>query len=268
MTGVILKDTLRANWKQTIYWGFGIGLLGFYFVALASSSDIMASYGPLLESLPPEMLNMMGISDALMFTTQEGMISGGYVAYSMLMLSAYALITGLHVTINEEDNGIMDVLLALPITRTQVIIEKSIAVVLLAFGVIVLCIIYPLIGIVIFNVEVDKVKVIVSILTVYPGILVIMGVTSLIGTIVRRRSTTIGLSIGFILVSYFLNFLGNAASETFAPTLQQLSFFYYTNGEAVVLNTFNPLTSIILIVVAVICFGIMIITFNRRDIGL
>ena len=196
------------------------------------------------------------------------MISSGFVTYAMLMLSVYAVTAGLNITANEEDEGILDVVLALPITRTQIIIEKLIAYALLSFGVIILCIIYPLIGIAFFNVEVNVGKVIISILTVYPGILLIMAVTSLIGTVARRRITTIGLSAGFIMVSYFVNFLGNAASESFAATLQQLSFFYYTNGEAVILDTFNPLTSITLVLVAVIVAGFSVMTFNRRDIGL
>jgi len=268
MNGVIVQDTLRTNWKQTVYWGFGMGILGLYLVAIASSSEIMASYGPLLESLPPAMLNVIGISDVRMFTTTEGMISSGFVTYAMLMLSVYAVTIGLNITTNEEEDGILDIVLSLPITRTQVITEKLIAFALLSLGVIALCIIFPLIGVAIFNVEVNIGKVILSILTVYPGILLIMGVTSLIGTVARRRLTTIGLSAGFIMASYFINFLGNAASESFAATLQQFSFFYYTNGETVILDTFNPLTSIVLIIVASIFAGLSVMMFNRRDIGL
>ena len=268
MNGVIVQDTLRSNWKSTMYWGFGMGILGLYLVAIASSSEIMASYGPLLESMPSAMLNAIGVSDVRMLTTTEGMISSGFVTYAMLMLSVYAVIAGLNITANEEDEGIMDIILALPITRTQVIIEKSIAFAILSLGVVLLCILYPLIGIVVFSVEVNVGKVILSILSIYPGILLIMAVTSLIGTIARRRLTTIGLSAGFIMVSYFINFLGNAASESFAATLQQFSFFYYTNGEAIILDTFNPLTSVVLIAVAVICAGFSVTMFNRRDIGL
>jgi len=268
MSGVIVKETIRAHWKSMIYWGFGIGILGLYLVAIASSSEIMASYGPLMESLPPAMLSAIGISDARMFTTTEGMISSGFVTYAMLMLSAYAVTTGMNITANEEDDGIMDIVLALPITRTQVIVEKSIAFALLSLGVILLCIIYPIIGIFLFNVEVNIGTVILSILTIYPGILLIMMVTSLIGTIARRKMTIIGLSTTFIMVSYFANFLGSAASESFAATLQKLSFFYYTNGEEVVFGTFNPLTSVALIMVALICAGLSVTMFNRRDIGL
>lgn len=268
MMGVIIKDTIRAHWKTTLSWGIGIGVLGIYLVAIASSSEIMEGYGPLLESLPPAMLSAFGISDARLFTTTEGMISAGFVSYAMLMLSAYAVTSGLNITANEEDDGILDIVLALPITRTQVILGKSIAFALLSFGVIVLCIIYPIIGIILFSVEVNIGTVIVSVLTIYPGILLIMAVTSLFGTIARRKLTIVGLSTAFVMVNYFANFLGNAASESFAATLQQFSYFYHTNGEAVILGTFNPLTSLALITVALICAGLSVMMFNRRDIGL
>lgn len=268
MTGVIIKDTMRSNWKSTLYWGCGIGILGIYLVAIASSSDIIGGYVTLLESLPPAMLSAFGINDVRMFSTAEGWITSGFVSYAMLMLSFYAVMAGLNITVNEEDNGVLDIMLALPISRTQVIIEKSIAYALLSFGVIILCIIYPLIGIAIFKVEADLGKVILSILNMYPAILLIITVTSLIGTVARRKITTIGLSAGFVLVSYFINFLGEAASETFAATLQQFSFFYHSNGTAIVLDTFNPLTSIVLMSVAIVCLGLSVVMFNRRDIGL
>ena len=268
MRGIIVQDTLRANWKQTLYWGFGMGILGFYLVAISSSSDILESYVPLLESLPPAMLNMFGISDVRLFTTAEGWISAGFVIYAMLMLSVYAVMAGLNITANEEDSGIMDILLTSPLSRAQVIIEKFIAYAILSLGVIVFCILYPLIGVMIFNVEVNVGKVILSILTIYPGLLLIIAVTCLIGATVRRRSTAIGLATVFIITSYFANFLGESASESFAAILQQFSYFHYTNGEAVILDAFNPLTSLSLIIVAIICVGLSVMMFNRRDIGL
>lgn len=268
MTGTIFRDTLRANWKQVLYWGIGMGVLGIYVVAIASSSEILEGYGEIMESLPPALLGIFGISDARLFTSVEGFVTGAYVTYAMLILSVFAVMAGLNITANEEDSGVMDVVLALPVSRMAIIIEKFIAYAVLSLGIIAFCIVIPLLGIIIFNVEADVGKIVLSTLNIYPGILLIISVTCLIGTIVRRRMTAMGLSAGFVIVSYFVNFLGESASETFAATLQQLSLFNHTNSESIILDAFSPVGSIVLLIVTVICVGCAVMMFDRRDVGL
>jgi ABC-2 type transport system permease protein len=268
MTGIIVQDTLRSNWKTTMYWSVGMGILGLYVVVIASSSDILEGYGNLMASLPPAMLSIFGVSDASLFTTVEGFVSSVFVNYAMLMFAVYAVMAGLNITANEEDDGIMDILLALPVSRTQVIVEKTIAYALLSFVVILFSILYPVIGIILFNVEADIGKIALSILNTYPGILLIITVTSLIATIAKRKFTAVGLSAAFVMGSYFVNFLGEAASETFAATLRQFSFFYHTSGTPIILDAYNPVGSIALLVIALICVGLSTMMFNRRDVGL
>lgn len=268
MTGSIFFDTLRQDWKQAIFWGLGIGVLGFYVTFIASDLDVVQQYAELLESLPPAMLNAFGITDARLFTTAEGFIGAAYVTYAMIILSIYAVLTGLSITADEEDNGILDTLLALPISRTQVIIEKFTAYMLITVALIIVTTVMPLIAIALFNVEVDPAKVIFGVLSVLPGILLLIAVTALFSVLVRRKTTAIGLTVVFILVSYFANFLGNSATDSFAVTLQQFSYFYYTDGQAIITDTYNPLTSLALIAVALGFLAVTINLFNRRDIGL
>ncbi len=268
MNGSILFDTLKRDWKLSVYWGLGIGILGFYVTFIASDLDVVQQYVELLESLPSAMLNAFGITDARLFTTAEGFISSAYVTYTMLILSVYAVMTGLKITADEEETGILDTLLALPISRTQIMIEKFIAYVLITLLLIIVCIVMPLIAIALFNVELDTSKIILSVLSVYPGILLLVTVTSLFTVFARRRITAISLTVVFILVSYFINFLGNSASNSFAVTLQQLSYFHHTDGHTIVTETYTPLTSLAILMIAIGCLALSIRQFNRRDIGL
>jgi len=268
MTWQILLDTLRQDWKQALYWGFGIGILGFYVTFIASDLEVVQQYAELLESLPPAMLSAFGIGDVRLFTTAEGFISLAYVTYAMIILSVYAVMIGLSITADEEDNGILDTLLALPISRTQVILEKFVAYALITLALIIISTIMPLIAIAIFSVELDVTKVVFGVLSIYPGILLLIAVTGLFGVLARRRITAIAYTVVFILVSYFINFLGNSATDSFATTLQQFSIFYYTDGQAVITDTYNPLTAIALLIVTGACIVASIRQFNRRDLGL
>ena len=185
-----------------------------------------------------------------------------------MILSIHAVMAGLNISANEEQSGIMDVVLALPISRSQFIIEKTIAWALISLGIILCCLVFPVVTLLALNVEADLGKVAGSILNVYPGILIVSTVTSLLATILRRRSVAIGIAAAFVLASYIFNIIGGSASGALADFMQQLSFFHHVYGESIVLGTYEPAGTIGLVAAAVICFAAAISMFNRRDIGL
>jgi len=268
MIGSIFTDTLRQDWKQAIFWGIGVGLLGFYVTFIASDLDVVQQYVELLDTLPPAMLSAFGITDTSLFTSAEGFISSAYVTYAMIILSVYAVMTGLSVTSDEEENDILDTLLALPISRTQVIIEKFIAYALITIALIVICTVMPLLAVGVFRVELDARKIILGVLSIYPGILLLIAITSLFSVLARRRITAIGLTVVFILGSYVVNFIGNSVSDSTWKALQQFSYFYHTDGHTVVNGTYTPLTSLLILAVALLCVALSIRQFKHRDIGL
>ena len=268
MNGAILQNTLRASWKQALYWGLGMGILGLYITVIASSSEILEGYANLLGTIPPAILRAFGMGDARLLTTAEGWIVTIFATEAALILSIYAVMAGLRIAANEEQAGIMDITLSLPLSRTQFIVERSIASALISLAIILCCIFFPVMGIVMLNMEADAAKVIASILNIYPGLLLITAVTSLLAALMRRRAAAVGLAAAFVIGSYVLDILGQAVSGTFAALLQNLSFFHHVNGEAIVLDAFNPLTPLAMLAVVLICFGLSVMMFNRRDIGL
>ena len=268
MNGMILSNTLRTSWKQVLYWGLGLGVLGIYIVFIASSSDIIEGYAKLFESLPPAALQAFGASDAALFSTAEGWIVSILVTEAALFLSIHAVVAGLNIAANEEQSGIMDMIMAMPISRTQFIVEKTIAYALISLGIILCCIAFPLLALVAFGVDADVGVVVTSIFNLYPGVLLVSTVTSLLATILRRRSIAVGIAAAFVIGSYIFNLIGNSASGAIADLMQQLSFFHHGSGERIVLGTFDPAGSIGVIVIVLICFAASISMFNRRDLGL
>ena len=266
--GVILSNTLRTSWKQVLYWGLGMGVLGVYIVFISSNSDIIEGYAKLFESLPPALLQAFGASDAALFSTTEGWVVAIFVSEAALILSIQAVAAGLNVAANEEQSGIMDMIMAMPISRTQFIVEKTIAYALILLGIILCCVAFPVLSLIAFGVDADIGAVAASILNLYPGLLLVTVVTSLLTTILRRRSVAIGLAAAFVIGSYVFNVIGNSASGAIADLMQQLSFFYHASGEAVITGAFEPTGTIGVIVIVVLCFAASISMFNRRDLGL
>ena len=267
MTGTILANTLRTSWKQVLYWGLGMGLLGIYIAFIASDSNIVQGYADLFESLPPAFLQAFGVSGAALLTTTEGWLVSIYISEAALILSFHAVIAGLNIASSEEQSGIMDVLLTLPISRAQFIIEKTIAWALITFGIILCCALLPVLMLAALNVDADMEKILASVINLHPGLLLVSMVTSLLATVLRRRAAAIGIAAVFVIASYVFNVIGGSASGAISDLMLQLSFFHHASGEAIILNTFDPAGTVGIIAVALIFFVSSISMFNRRDIG-
>ena len=146
MRGIVVAHTLKTAWKQVLYWGIGLGVLGLYIVFIASDTDIVQGYANLFESMPPAMLQAFGASNVELFRTSEGWIVSIFVSEAAIFLSVFAVMAGLNMTANEEQSGIMDVILALPISRTAYLVERWIGCALIGLGIVLVCAALTLLG--------------------------------------------------------------------------------------------------------------------------
>jgi len=268
MTGIVIGNTLRTSWKQILYWGVGLGALGLYIDFIAMSPDIISGYADLLKSMPPAMLKAFGVSGIELLTTPEGWIVSVFVSEAAIFLSVFAVLAGLNISANDEQSGVMDVILSLPISRVAYLLERWIGFALIGLGVVVLCALITLAGIIGMNVDAPLDVILKSILNLYPAALLVMTVTCLLATSLRRRSVAVGVSAAFVVVSYIFNALGASASGAIADFMESVSYFSYIHGEAFVIGAYDPIDSVILLAAILIGFALSLKNFVSRDIGI
>ena len=268
MSGIIVANTLRAAWKQILYWGGGLGVLGFYIVFIASNGDIVQGYADLFESMPPALLQAFGASDIAMLSTPEGWIVAMFVSEAALFVSAFAVMAGLNLSANEEQSGIMQVVLALPISRAGYLIERWIGYALIGLGILLLCAVITLLGIAVFGAEADPGMIFASILNLYPGALLVLTVTGLLATVVRRRAAAAGLAAVFVIASFVIGVIGRSASGEIADLMERLSYFTYGQGEPIIHGSYDTAGTLAVLVAVAIGFALSVRMFQRRDIGL
>ena len=268
MSGIVIGNTLRTSWKQILYWGLGLGALGLYIDFIASSPDIISGYAELFKTMPPALLQAFGASDVALFTTSEGWIVSIFVSEAAIFLSIFAVMAGLNITANDEQSGVMDVILSLPISRTAYMLERWIGYALIGLAIILLTAAITVGGVIGMNIEAPSDVIFASILNLYPSMLLVMTVTSLLATVMRRRALAIGLSAAFVIVSYLFNAIGAAAGGAAADLMESLSYFSYVHGEAFVLGTYDPMNTVLVLVAVAIGFGLSLKMFVSRDIGI
>src|SRR5579859_5690512 len=134
MAWAIFIQTLRRGWRTMLYWGIGIGLVAVFQVIAVPDVKGMQATAEALSNLPPFVVQLVGGGDLAFLSSPAGYLNNQYYAIALMIFGVYAIIVGLNITANEEDKGIMDVLLSLPVPRWRVVLEKFLAYAVLATG--------------------------------------------------------------------------------------------------------------------------------------
>jgi ABC-2 type transport system permease protein len=268
MRGSIFIETFKQTWKQMVYWGLGLASMGLLVVIMVPMFD-MQQMRDLLRSLPPMMLAMIGIGKELeLFATAEGFVAMGFFGKFALIFAVYPVVMGMRITANDEDEGIMDMVLSLPVQRMWVIIERFAAYTVSIIGVVVMIYIAMTFGVAISGVKLNMTELTNVIIMLVPVLTFVMAFTMLVATIVRRRQVALGIITAFVVASFMIQTLGAMAEDTFAEPIGWVSFFTYYNagkilGDGLVLAHIAGLLTLSLVLV-----GLSINRFERRDVGI
>ena len=269
MSGAIFIETLKRIWRQTLYWGIGLASLGFYIVIVIPNIDTLKQYQDLIgNKMPKAVMQAFGISDMAVLATPEGFIAFGFLTYALILLMVYAVLAGMNITANEEDEGTMDILLTQPVPRWRVVAEKYAAYMLMSTVIVVLSYLGLILGRMSGTLEFSMERMLLAGIPMTLAVWLVIAFTAVAGTFFRRKSTAMMVVVSFIVVSYFLNFIGNAASDTAASSVKVLSLFQYADAQSVTQHglTFSSLA--ILAVATAALFGLAVWLFERRDVGL
>lgn len=261
----IFNETLRRNWRGMIYWGIGLGLLGFLIMSIIPNLDFLKQFENFLNTMPG-IIKALGMEDSAQMATPEGFISAGYFGRVILILAVYCVLAGLNVTVNEEDAGIMDVLLSLPVPRWRIVLEKFAVYALMLLGIVTLGFVGLSLGGVSSAIQLDTQKLIIGNVNVLPSALLMLAFTMFVGTLFRRKNLAAAVAAFFIVGSYILDFAGGLASESPIARLRSISFFTYYDNAHVMQTGLNGGNVALLLSITVILVIASVWVFQRRDI--
>lgn len=262
----IFNESLRRGWQGMIFWSIGLGLLGLVIMIVIPNIAILKQFENIMTTMPA-LVKALGMDDAAQMATPEGFVSAGYFGRVILILAVYAVVTGMNITANEEDAGIMDVLLSLPVPRWRIILEKFAAYVLMSIVVVFFGFVGLYLGGLASAIHLDMGKLIVSTINVLPSLFLMMAFTMWAGTLFRHKNQATAAAAIFIIGSYIVDFAGSAASESPIARLRIISFFSYYDNAHVMQTGLNGGSVVLLLGISVILVAASIWCFQRRDIG-
>lgn len=260
----IFRRELKCNRKSLLIWVLALAVLNFWMITMIPSitADGQAME-EMLEMYPESMVKMFNL-DKLNMADPIGFY--GIEIYFIIVLfgGIYAAILGSGILAKEEDDKTIEFLLAKPVTRGGIIIEKLLAWItnLVLFNLILSAVSW--VG---FEIFVDDYSRSTFLLLLVAPLLIhlvfgAMGfATALLFT---RRKAALSASIGLVLGFYFLNIAAQLSEGQF---LGWFTPFRYVDAADIVGNgKIEPLYILVLLGVTVLLSGFTWWRYQHRDI--
>jgi ABC-2 type transport system permease protein len=264
---MVFKREFLKNSKSLMIWcvviaGLILMMLSIFPSFAGKSSDL----DKLIKMYPQAAKNAFGLNELNM-----GTLIGFYGVEIHLMVtligSIYSAILAGNILAKEESEKTIEFLLSKPISRTRIVTEKLICVLvnILIFNAVV--VISGLIGFQ-FSKNTDL-PIKAYTLLILGGILLDLtfaAILFLISAIARKTKTVFSAAFGIVLVSYFINVVAGLSDKF--KELKYLSFFKYVDAAHIVKK--ERIDSIYLFIMAaiiVICTVYAYIHYQKKDIA-
>ena len=264
LTGLLRKtvwDRRRAVWA----WGGGLGLLTVAMFsawpALAQDADALAA---LITSMPREVFAMFGMSDPAAIVTPAGFISSRiYQTIGPILVIMFA-VRGVSMGLTrEEHSGVLDLVLATPVERSQVVATKAAGIGLSTAIVVLVPTVAAIIGDIAWETELGAGRILAASAGLGLLGLFFAGLAMLIWALGGSSFPAIRTTAVVALVTFLLNGLGSLA-DAMEPVRVISPFYWYFGDGPPLAKGFEP-TYFLLLAGAAVTGWLAINRFGRRD---
>jgi ABC-2 type transport system permease protein len=245
-----------------IGWGLGLCFFPVVYVGLYPSfADQMVNFQEILDLA---IYQALGISMA----SFEGYMASTVTNLVPVILCIYAVINGTGTLAGEEDSGRLELMVALPIPRWQIVAVKAIALGVALLVILVVVAAGAALTLASISGQIDTavtaLDVFAALLAAWPLAMAVGMLSLFLGTFSPSRRIASMLALVLVLVSYLGSNLAGMVSSLEAIEKLFLFYFYEATAEAFT-NGQQPGNVLVLLAVALVAFGLAVFFFQRRD---
>jgi len=263
LDNVYLKS-LRDSKKSIIYYSIGTIALGLYVTLFYPTIRDSTGLTDFLEQLPEAMLAFIGDADT--YTTPEGFLNAEVFGFmGPMIFGVFAIIAGAGAIAGEEESHSLDQLLANPVSRKQVLLQKAGALLTGLFALSIALWIGIIGGSKIAGFGLSLTGTTQAIFSLYVLGITLDLIALAIGASTGKKSLAGGFAASVAIIGFLLDtFL--SVVDALDP-LRFISVFYYFNANDVIINGINPVHCITMVCTAAIALVIAIWQFEKRDLA-
>ncbi len=205
------------------------------------------------------------LGEAGTFASPEGFLSAEFFSWIPLLLITVAIIGGTGTLAGEEAAGTLDLLLAQPITRRRLVLEKAAGLSLALLMAALLSLPGFVLGKLLVDFDIGYLRILEAVLNMMPVTLLYLALALWGSAALPGRGAAAVVCIGAVVAAYFLNTVGAVVEVLEVP--RKLSPFYWADGSHVMLHGFDLLRAGGLLAVAAALLVMAVLSFERRDIA-
>lgn len=193
----------------------------------------------------------------------NGYFSKPAFVFVLLITGIYSGILGSNILLKEESDKTIEYLNSVPVTRKNIVLNKILCGLLYIILMVAIIGIFNFIGLSLSGEFDRKSYILLSITPIFSSI-VIFAVCLFFSSFTHKTKKTLGISLGIVFASYFLNIISEMGEST--ELLKYISIFTLADIRNVIINeSINPLMIVLTIGITVIFMILTTICYEKKE---
>ena len=264
LNSVFLK-TLRDQRRTFLWWSAGLSAINILTILLYPSLADVPEFDKLMETMP-EAISRLFLGDVVSLTSPEGYLNSQlFIVALPVIFLIFTIGRGSGAIAGEEERGTLDLLLSLPIRRSQVVLEKFVAMVAATMALGLVSWLSMAAAALAVDMEIDFVRLGEATLSCTLLGLAFGAMALALGCAKGSRGLCLGVTSALAIAAYFVNALAPIA-ESLEPA-QKLSPFYLYIGADPLTSGLNFVHAGVLTGLTTAFLAIGVVLFGRRDLA-
>lgn len=261
----MFKRELKVNLKNFIIWTtilVGIFLVVFLVYPSLTSNENIQMLNEMLTMFPEEMIKAFNMDISSIDTAFGWMKTEGFT-FVLLVTGIFSGILGANILLKEESDKTIEYLNSLPVTRKSIAISKILCGAFYIVLMILVVGVFNFIGLSLGE-EFDKKAYIALSITPLFSSLTIFSICLFLSTFTHKTKKTLGISLGIVFASYFLNIISELGEST--EFLKYVSIFTLADVRNVIIErAINPVMVVATALLVVGFIALTIIRYERKE---
>ncbi len=261
----MIKREFKINLKSFIIWTsilIGMFLIVFLVYPYMMTDDSMKSLDEMMKVFPPDLLKAFNMDLASINTAYGWLKSEGFM-FALLIIGIYSSSLGLNIVLKEEYDKTIEYLGFLPITRSKIMTNKIIVAITYIALMVVTVGVFNYIALLLSGDFNQKQYLLLSITPLFTA-LPLFGIGLFISTFMRKSKKVLGIGLGIVFLSYFINVISELSDKV--SFLKYLSLYTLSDVRNVISSvSLNPLTIIISICITIGFISSSYYRYERKE---
>ena len=261
----MFKRELKINLKSFVIWtSILIGLFLVVFLVYPSiiNSANIKMIDEMMKIFPEEMLKAFNMDLSTIDSAFGWLKTEGFV-FVLLITGIYSGILGSNILLKEESDKTIEYLNSVPVTRKNIVLNKILCGIFYIILMILIIGIFNFIGLSLSG-EFDRKSYILLSITPLFSSIVIFAICLFLSTFTHKTKKTLGISLGIVFVSYFLNVISEIGEST--EFLKYISIFTLADIRNVILNvSINPILVVLSTGITIVFMILTMIHYEKKE---